>query len=305
MISTTSALRFALVGVVVAFAVANCVTTPRPPITPVRIDDRITIGGESYHTQTRVIRWADAGGFNAYIKHRSTDPPRILPSKPSKGCDTPERYGVRPFFLDEDGNALHLTPARRRALLRDRVHQVVLHYDAAGTSRRCFEVLHDERGLSAHFLLDVDGVIYQTLDVAERARHAGPANDRSIGIEIANVGAYSTPEVLAQNRDAIVGGQNTERAIAGYVQNRRLHQYAFTDAQYTALIRLLRALRIALPNIDARIPRGADGAMLTVVLPPDRRGGFAGIVGHFHMSDNKVDPGPAFDWERLLRGLRE
>jgi len=41
-----------------------------------------------------------------------------------------------------------------------------------------------------HFMLDVDGTIYQTLDVKERAWQATKANDRSVGIEIANIGAY-------------------------------------------------------------------------------------------------------------------
>jgi hypothetical protein len=70
------------------------------------------------------------------------------------------------------------------------VDQFVLHYDVAGTSRTCFRVLHDVRGLSVHFMLDIDGTIYQTLDVKERAWHATVSNDRSVGIEIANIGAY-------------------------------------------------------------------------------------------------------------------
>ncbi|MEM9559092.1 MAG: N-acetylmuramoyl-L-alanine amidase, partial [Planctomycetota bacterium] len=36
----------------------------------------------------------------------------------------------------------------------------------------------------------VDGTIYQTLDVTERAWHATKANSRSVGIEIAQIGAY-------------------------------------------------------------------------------------------------------------------
>ena len=51
-------------------------------------------------------------------------------------------------------------------------------------------MLHDVRGLSVHFMLDLDGTIYQTLDVKEQAWHATIANGRSIGIEIANIGAY-------------------------------------------------------------------------------------------------------------------
>jgi len=37
---------------------------------------------------------------------------------------------------------------------------------------QCFKVLHDHRDLSVHFMLDLDGTIYQTLDLKERAWHA-------------------------------------------------------------------------------------------------------------------------------------
>src|SRR5581483_9800858 len=79
-------------------------------------------------------------------------------------------------------------------LLQRVVDQFVLHFDAAGTSRNCFRILQDQRGLSVHFMLDLDGTIYQTLDLKERASHAGPANSRSVGVEIANMGAYESGE---------------------------------------------------------------------------------------------------------------
>jgi hypothetical protein len=77
-----------------------------------------------------------------------------------------------------------------REHLAEQVDLFVLHYDACGTSRVCFRVLQDERKLSVHFLLDLDGTIYQTLDLCEQAWHARAANPRSVGVEIANVGAY-------------------------------------------------------------------------------------------------------------------
>ena len=79
------------------------------------------------------------------------------------------------------------------------VDQFVIHFDAAGTSKRCFQILQDRRGLSVHFMLDLDGTIYQTLDAKESAWHATIANGRSIGIEVANIGAYAVdgPDPLA------------------------------------------------------------------------------------------------------------
>ena len=43
-------------------------------------------------------------------------------------------------------------------LLQRVVDQVVFHYDAAGTSRECFRILHDEAGLSAHFHIQTNKV---------------------------------------------------------------------------------------------------------------------------------------------------
>src|SRR5262245_14316314 len=87
-----------------------------------------------------------------------------------------------------------------RAHLAEQVDLFVLHYDACGTSRACFRVLQDERKLSVHFLLDLDGTFYQTLDLREQAWHARAANPRSIGVEIAHVGAFPPAERAALER---------------------------------------------------------------------------------------------------------
>jgi hypothetical protein len=31
---------------------------------------------------------------------------------------------------------------------------------------------------------------------------------------------------------------------------------------------------------------------------------FHGVVGHYHLTRDKFDPGPAFDWERFLAAAR-
>ena len=114
-------------------------------------------------------------------------------------------------------------------LLQNVVNQFVIHFDVCGTSRRCFEVLQDRRVLSVHFMLDIDGTIYQTLDLKERAWHATVANTRSVGIEIANIGAYplersQTPRQVVSARlrgagpAADPGGAQAGRA--GYLRQR-------------------------------------------------------------------------------------
>ena len=46
-------------------------------------------------------------------------------------------------------------------------------------------------------VLDVDGTIYQTLDVRETCWHATKANPRSIGVEIAQIGAWPPENTAA------------------------------------------------------------------------------------------------------------
>lgn len=206
------------------------------------------------------------------------------------------------------------------------VDQFVIHYDACGTSRRCFQVLQDLRGLSVHFMLDLDGTIYQTLDVKERAWHAGSANDRSVGIEIANIGAYGEPDVLDRwyGHDAqgpyvtfppelgppglrtpgFVARPARPEPVTGTINGRDLRQYDLTEAQYRSLVKLAAALCRTLPGIRPDVPRGPDGQVRADVLTKEELAAYRGLLGHWHVTREKIDPGPAFDWERVLQGVR-
>src|SRR5262249_14797971 len=153
----------------------------------------------------------------------------------------------------------------------------VLHFDAAGTSRTCFKVLQDYRDLSVHFMLDLDGTVYQTLDLKERAWHATTSNDRSVGVEIANIGAYGTGGTNAlsswyrTNREGQVcitlperfgdGGFRTpnfvghparNEPVIGVVQGEELVQFDYTPQQYEALMRLTAALCSIFPKIKCQ-----------------------------------------------------
>ena len=83
-----------------------------------------------------------------------------------------------------------------------------------------------------------------------------------------------------------------------------LLQYDFTEEQYRALIQLAAALCAVLPKIRPDAPRGADGLVRNDVLSEDEIAAFGGLVGHYHLTTSKIDPGPAFDWERVLGGVR-
>ena len=39
-------------------------------------------------------------------------------------------------------------------------------------------------------------------------------------------------------------------------------------------------------------------------LPDDDLANYRGVLGHYHVQLNKVDPGPAFQWETVINGAR-
>lgn len=87
---------------------------------------------------------------------------------------------------------------------------IILHYTAMASAEAALERLTDptqEKKVSAHYLIDEKGNIYQLVDEAKRAWHAGVSswdgkgdvNSRSIGIEISNRGSepYTKEQLFA------------------------------------------------------------------------------------------------------------
>ncbi|MBB6429241.1 N-acetylmuramoyl-L-alanine amidase [Algisphaera agarilytica] len=322
-------MQVGLLLLVLVVLVTGCRMSPGTPVA--RHFDEIVVAGERFRTGTPVVLWTDPGGYDAYRvdKRFGSFDHREPEHWPAPKGDA-QRYGLRDHNLTEE--QLHAVRGGGWTLeqLQQVVDQFVIHYDACGTSRRCFEVLHDHRHLSAHFLLDLDGTIYQTLDVKERAWHAAHANSRSVGIEIAHIGAYARDEANpfdrwyatdadgrtritipdATERQSIrtpgfVGRPSRDAVVVGNLQGRDLEQYDFTDEQYDALIKLTAALHRVLPKIELDAPRGADGGVVPHLLTPDAQDQHQGLIGHYHLSEVKVDPGPAFDWGRVIQGARD
>lgn len=294
----------------------RCVSQP----TPNGSVGTLEVAGQPFPIGTLVVNWRQSPHYDAYQRGKRftvEDPPDGLP-----------RYGVRKVELDGGlGGPMRSAGLDLPALQRV-VHQFVLHYDVAGVSRRCFKILQDDRQLSVHFLLDVDGTIYQTLDLREKASHATIANDVSIGVEIAHPGAYPQPlhadmrrwyqqdeHGYRMNVPAWIGesGIRTPDFVArparpelvqGSVQGRTYYQFDFTTEQYTALAHLCAALHAVFPRIRLEVPRDAAGNVIPHVLPEAELRAFDGILGHFHVQKNKQDPGPAMQWDRLLRDAK-
>ena len=286
MVSMTMMISHVSVLLALVVSLGACAAEPGTPLT--RCGDEIMVCGQLFHTGARVVLWTDQGGYDAYrVEKRFAplDPPTTSPVDISGA-----RYGLRRDSLTPDELQRVRGGGWDLPLLQRVVDQFVIHYDAVGNSRDCFEILQDKRGLSVHFMLDTDGTIYQTLDVKERAWHATIANDRSVGIEVAHVGAVPAGDTSV-----------TSDMVRGMIQGQELAQSPFTDAQYRALAKLTAALCVVLPRIKCDYPRDADGQLVRHKLDDETLRNYHGLLGHYHIQTNKTDPGPAFDWDRLMR----
>ncbi len=316
--------RLACVMMFAALVVSGCQT---PGKLNQRKGDEIVVAGQLFHIGTPVVLWMDPGGYDAYrVEKRFVPYDESHWDKIKDDVDSPNRYGLRykgknfpPEVIEQiRGGGWPLE------LLQDTVDQFVIHYDVCGTSRFCFNVLHDHRTLSVHFMLDVDGTIYQTLDLKERAWHAGIANDRSVGIEIANIGAYPKDKLdvlkkwykvhddgtveltLPESRAGDVrtpnfkSGPIRNELVKGTINGRELYQYDLTPEQYKALSKLTAALTEIFPKIKLDYPRDEQGKLIPGVLTEEQFKNFQGLIGHYHITKNKTDPGPAFQWDYLI-----
>jgi N-acetyl-anhydromuramyl-L-alanine amidase AmpD len=313
-----------------------------------RTGDEIVVCGQYFHSGgAKVVLWTDPGGFDAYRTERRFSPYDQSSYAATTQADgmaegtvqSPNRYGLR---------AKNLTPEQIEQvrgggwpldLAQQKIDQFVYHFDVTGTSRQCFNILQDHRGLSVHFMLDVDGTIYQTLDVKERAWQATKANDRSVGIEIANIGCYRTrppsgstteesgSKVLNEwyrkepngktrmvlpawaspkwiRTPGFVAHPIRNEPVIGEIQGREYEMYDLTPQQYDALIKLTATLCTVLPKINPDYPRDANGKLVTHALPNDQYDNYQGLLGHYHVQTNKQDPGPAFQWDKVTNGAR-
>jgi len=240
----------------------------------------IIICNTRYDIEHPVFTFEDEGGFSAYVPHRTDNIGEIYAYDPAPGLTArATRYRTRRLLGGETG----------LARLKQVVRQMVVHLDGCLSAKMCFDVLHNQRGLSVHFLVDNDGTIYQTLDLLHCAFHAGGVNELSIGVELQNRGdAARCPKAYPDGRQTVTCRVHGVQFLA----------YDFTEAQYEAMVRLCRALTRLL-DIPLSVPQQGGRPVWTVI--PNVRS-FAGFVGHYHITDSKWDPGP-WDFQRLMHGI--
>jgi N-acetylmuramoyl-L-alanine amidase len=255
---------------------------------PASAGSAIMVAGQPFDVGRPVVLWNEAEGFDGYAT--TCIESRAIQSSPC--C-----VGNKRRYSERKG-----LPDRTLAGLKTVVKQVVLHLDGCVNSRSCFHSMHDmptvngKCGLSAHFMIDADGTIYQTLDLLENAWHAEQANPTSIGIEICNRGDASRNELDRLPRD-----YRTRPVKDVVINGRTFHAFDFRPEQYASVLALNRVLVRLFPLVRPVYPERDGKPLLETLRDPQS---FNGIVGHLHVDKegHKWDPG-AFDWPRLKSAL--
>lgn len=208
--------------------------------------------------------------------------------------------GVPSFYYPAKTRPHYGAPNEFQAMLnaadprKQDVVKVVLHHDGMSTSQGCFMVLK-QRELSTHLMINYDGLVYQPLDLMHVAWHAaGGVNGSSVGIDLCNP---IKPERCQAPDNEIRRGY-----FNGTINGGTVHSLGYTDQQYESLIAVLRGLKEVFPNFELNAPIDDSGRVARNRLADPVK--FKGITAHWHILADKWDPGPGFDWERVLMGVR-
>lgn len=248
----------------------------------------IIVCGQRFDVGQRVITYEEDPKISAYTEHCISNP-GIYPTQPAKGLGTiAKRYRPRRLIGAD----------RSLGRLQQCLKQFVIHHDGMGTSRDCFRVLHDERGLSVHFLLDNNGDIYQTLDLVDCGFQAGGVNEISIGVELCSRGDKIEPGTYP----AELYKKYPREPVTCTINGHQWLSWNYTKEQYDSMASLGRALARILPGMPQVAPSDPSGEPLWATLAGDPRE-YAGYLGHYHVTNQKWDPGP-WDFKKFIQSIR-
>ncbi len=259
----------------------------------------LIIAGQTFKTDAPVINFREPPFWDA--TREVCQPTLTDPSPVCKPGGVPYGNLPKPYT-----KRYALRPALRRYgmnppldAVKSVIKQFVVHHDGCSSADMCFSVLQNERGLSCHFLIDNDGTIYQTIDLSLMAYHAAEWNIASIGVEFCNRGdAKKEPNYYSSGR---AGPKRDIKPCK--INGHTLLAFDYTPAQYDAFNKLGRALLRLLPNLPAEFPQSSAGVASWDTMPPSASFGFSGYIGHYHLTNQKWDPGP-FDFKEFCRKLR-
>jgi N-acetylmuramoyl-L-alanine amidase len=193
-------------------------------------------------------------------------------------------------------------------------NQIVLHCTEGNIHGDLTQLMRDGNHVSVPFVIARDGSIYRLFGSSGWAFHIGPnpiqehtaASQKSIAIELSNYGPLKV-----KGNDLINGNDDVYCSLdddAAYIKldtpfgndgDKYRYFAAFTDEQYDALIVLLRYLTAAFGIPRAFLPESVR------FLPTSQAATFKGIVTHVNYRKDKVDIGPAFNWNRVMNGVTD
>lgn len=157
---------------------------------------------------------------------------------------------------------------------------VVNHWTAAeNAAPRVYANMAAGR-VSVHFIVDQLGEVYQCCDTDARCAHAADngGNTYGVGIEIVNRGDGDAPA------RTFVRSTRTER-----IHGRGCTYAEFFPAQIASVVALNAAICSAY-GLPMRVPM-KDGDVYPTALPVRYLESFRGVLGHFHLTTGKRDPG--------------
>lgn len=243
-----------------------------------------------------VIKWCDAGGFDGYARNVSVETSlNRKTGRIKRKRIAGKRYGMR-------------TKGSRS------ISQIMIHHtggdgDGAGN---VFNTLHNQRGLSVHFVIDDDGTIWQFLDCAEKAWHAGGHNNISVGIECNLYPlAEERPDYYSEARRERFGNLPHE-IVEDEIHGRKMRVFQMPEPQREALAKLCAGIWVALGAIAGdEENKDRDGALgIEPLFPRIRRTiprteiarpkKHIGMIGHLQATKRKIDPA-GFPWEDFER----
>jgi N-acetyl-anhydromuramyl-L-alanine amidase AmpD len=188
--------------------------------------------------------------------------------------------------------------------------QIVLHFTMGYLKGDIETLTQKDYHVSVPFVIGRNGTIYNLFPSYFWSYHLGkaavggnrPRSRASIGIEISNIGP------LKKNGDNLVtahkdNGIYCSLAQTGFYEEKSFRNFdyyaTFTDKQYDSLIVLLRYL-----TARYEIPRNFHGED-TRYVTSKASALLKGIVSHVnYRPTRKTDIGPAFDWDRVINGVK-
>ena len=247
-------------------------------------EKRFIFGGKAVPIEAEVVAFNEPGAWSFYP-----------PIPPPFDVLVPAQRQNGKYYSGRKGGTSEVSPPDQDAVNAG-ITQVVLHCDITTTDKKCYEVLL-RRGFSTHFTIGEDGVIHQLLDIAHTAWHSGDNNKQSIGIDLNNLLEIDkfkkhrggVPEGRGEAKSMKINGGRTKVGVG------------YTEEQYSALIALLAGFKEVLPNFTLFYPMDDKGKVINRKIK--NYADFKGFMAHWHCSAMRWDPGPAFDWERVMLGL--